>query len=155
MGKFYTDTLQPCPPVIGDYAELLGGDAGSDFPTPTEYTLNNLNRTDYDTTVYKVLLTAGKTYRFAVATSQTFLYFDEAHASLYIWKPSDWVTPLDLVTATIAEINAEDVEPYWCPYNDRLNIPIGPYYKGGRRYELVATETGYYVFLFKNWVNPD
>lgn len=159
MGKYYPIVEQPCPPLIGDYAAIVGG-AGGNPCTPVEAQLNTFYSTDYISdggpgdsgwVVFNYQLTAGKTYVFIVETSFTQPGFDRDHATLVYWQPSDW--PGETVGAwgdTYNDIDDEDAGPLLCPYESKLNVELAPgEWIGGRRYEFTPTETGLHVFMLR------
>lgn len=158
MSDFNPRTLLPCPPDIADYTFLAGGEPGNWGVVPVECQLNKLYSTDYILNVhsgavgavFKCQLESGKTYRIGVETSETQVAFSEDTASLYYWKPSEWLGG-SISPYSYSDLNNEDVGPFWCPYSGKLNSPL--FYEG-RRYEFVPDETGFHVFMFKKYTGP-
>ncbi len=109
---------------------------------------------------FKYDLIAGRMYRFAFETKFTQASFADWWQNwyYYIWSPTNWPdhpgNPTYHKGYNVLGEGAganEDVEPYWCPYPDKLNeaFPSGPdiFYDGGMRLEFIATETGEWIFM--------
>lgn len=154
VGRSYTeiqlDTFTPCPPTYADYTFLLGAIPGGAV-VPTICNLETLYSGDYimGGSVYRCWLIEGDTYRVQSETDYTQPGFDEDHAGIVMWSPSAWPGETNVPwNETYQNQYLEDDDPLWCPYPYKLNRDVAGNWLGGRRFEFIAEETGYYVFMF-------
>lgn len=156
MTTFDNVALTPSPPALTDYEAATGTGKGNPC-TPGAITVNKFYVTDYisEYVLFKAYLYTGRRYRIAVETSYTLGDFDEDHARLYLWSPTDWPGETDSPLGdTYNDLTDEDSGTKWAPYTSKLNVLSGSDWLGGRRYDFNCTETGYWVFMFGNPAVP-
>lgn len=154
--KFTPDVgvgFAPCPPEFTDYNSIVSGSFGPDVPAialidtfyRTDFVFININ------SLFKFNLTNGINYKCYTEGSTTQPSFTNYTNGIKCWSPTDWGGSI-LAPPTLA-VAAEDVPPYLCPYNYKLNgLAIG--WCGGHRMDVPCNETGEWVFLFYRLPGP-